>query len=268
MSDKIARSVYYYELLAKKYDTDGIGEHQARVYGELAALVGECSSLEEIQERMRAQGYLEKPGQALYLDKLAAHVRAAEDNGLPELARIYQKKFDDIQKDPAAAFVTGWEQEAAGELNRVGNIVGALTDIFAAHLRYRGTHPADDAHARAVDAMHTAARVIQDNGTDFATVVDHPYFRKHSPLDDARYERARDEILAVLAGNADAQEQAADREQIVKRTQTAVTILESKTDELKEIGREFDQHSGRAVWLNIAPESEPGPYQREAFYTE
>ncbi|MEQ9365535.1 MAG: hypothetical protein RIF32_14915, partial [Leptospirales bacterium] len=238
MSDRIQRSVHYYRLLANKHAGTGLGENQARVYAELAELVGRCSTLEEIQQRMREQGYLEKPAQALYLDKLAAHKKAAEENDFPSVAQIYQTKFETVRADPRAAFTAGWEQEVARELNRIGDIVGALNEIFAAYLRYQGAHPADDARKKAARSILENAAVIQQNGASFEAVVDQAYFRRHSPLDDARYTKARDAIRKILAGDHGAAD-AADDDVIAQRTEAALKILKPQTSELKKIGRDF-----------------------------
>ncbi|MCR9145152.1 MAG: hypothetical protein NXI24_23140 [bacterium] len=267
MSDRIQRSVYYYELLAKKHAASGLGEHQGRVYGELAALVGECSTLEEIQQKMRDRGYLEKPAQALYLDKMAAHKKAAETNDFPEIARIYQQKFDEVQADPAAAFVTGWEQEVGLELNRIGNIVDALNEICSAFLRYQGTHPADDEHRKAAARIQEYAGVIEKNGATFDAVAEQPYFRRHSPLDDARHAQTLTGVREILSGDPKAGAAEAQAK-INERTQAALKIIEAKTSELKGLGKAFQERSGRSVWLSIAPEHTAGPYAREAFYEE
>ncbi len=272
-SDKIARSVHYYELLARKHgeNPEGLGEHQARVHTELAELVSQCTSLAEIQERMRAQGYLEKPAQALLLDSLAAHRRAAEEHGpaFTEIVRLYAEHAAAVAENYQTAHAGGPEQQIARELNRIGNVVGALGDMFAAHLRARGTHPDDMAHTQALAQIRAGAATIQSNGESFDATVDDPYFRRHSPLSDAAYAAARDGIRSVLsAGDSSSPAPTPDAPCIETRVRAALEAVEPRVDELKQLGLELDRRSGRAVWLSVAPPDEPGPYLRESFYEE
>ena len=263
MADKIERSAYYYELQHKKHAASGRGPNQARVYGELVELVRSCSSLEEIQNKMRAGGYFESPGQALYLDKMLALRDAARDNGLESIALLYQKRHDEVAADYQKAFVTGFEQDIQKEFNRIGNIVSSINEMIAAYLRVLGLHPADGEHGKALAVLAREAESIKKNGGDFSRNARDPYFRKHSPLSDENYEKAIAGIEAIQAGA----KQPGDQAEISGRTKAALEVIKPRVEELKELGHEFNSRCDRSAFLSIAPEDAPGPYERTEIYT-
>ncbi len=266
MADKIQRSVYYYELLAQKHTESGLAPNQAQVYSDLAKLVGECASYEEIQSRMKAEGYWEKPAQALYLDKMHAREKAAREFAptLDGAADLYRAQHDRVAADYQAAYVTGWDQDVAKELNRVGDIVGALDEMLALVLQLRGLFPADPGHAKAVQRLRDLARRIEGAGSSFAEAVGQDYFRKHSVLGDEQYAAAVRDIQDVLAADPD---RTAAEAELQERSRAALEVVKSRAEDLKQMGREFEGRCTRTVYLAWAPEKEPGEYDRKEFYS-
>jgi hypothetical protein len=172
MRDKIEESVRYYQMLADKHEASGRGPHQARVYRELTALVGQCSSLQEIQDRMRAGGFYESPGQALMLDKLSAHRDAALKLGFDRKAAIYQRRIDAVAADPAAAWTTGWEQEVAAEDHRIAQVVDALNDAMSGYFELRCASCASQDEP--IGKIRDAVRRMQAHGETLDAVTSNP----------------------------------------------------------------------------------------------
>jgi hypothetical protein len=266
MSDpKIARSAEYYQLLIERCEKTGLSPRQAEVYREIKQLVLECSGLEEIQQRMKTEGFHEKPGQALYLDKMQALRKAAEDNGLPELARIYQERHDEVKADYAQAYQTGYEQRVAAFLSRQGTILGAFHEIFLNYL-YAQT---ESVYSLLGENSRHRIREHLDKltalGTDFARTAADPYFRAHIGLSDEAYAAfiaAAPTLAASPAGDP------AALEAIETEFQGLWAILKEKKSEIQAIGRAEEARSKRAVCLAVPPAAASGCYEFSAHEQE
>jgi hypothetical protein len=259
MSNKIEESAGYYELLAGKHETTGRGPNQARVYRELATLVRQCSTYEEIQQRMKAGGYNESPGQALVLDKLLAHRDAATQVGFHQLAAVYQRRHDAVLADPNAAWTTGWESEATGELNRIGNVVDALNDLMSGYFEYRCA-PFMTA-SEPLEKIRDAVNRMQANGESFEAVVANPYYRLHSVFADDKYQAALVTIRGLLAANPDHTAARADYE---ARYKAMVDGGDQKALAAKK--KAYEARQRRSVNLCVAPDDAPGKYTYEPFF--
>jgi hypothetical protein len=259
MNDKVDQSAAYYELLARKHEQSGRGPNQARVYRELVALVRQCSSLEEIQSRMKAGGYYESPAQALVLDKLLAHRDAAAELGFHRLAAIYQQQHDAVAADYRAAWNTGWEQQAKQELHRIGNVVGAFNDLMSGYYGYRCSQVLS--WGESIEAIRAAARAIEAAGETVDGVVGNPYYRRHCPLDDDRYQAAVATIRWLLTSDPDPAAAEADW-----RARTQAVVDAGDESRLRQLQQQYEAGQRRSVNLCVAPDDQPGPYTREPFY--
>lgn len=259
MSNEIEQSVQYYELLARKHEASGRGPNQARVYRELVALVQQCSSYAEIQSRMKAGGYYESPAQALMMDKLLAHRDAATQLGFHRLAAVYQRRHDAVAADYAAAWVTGWENEAVSELGGIGNVVGAFRDLLVAYYEFRCAHVL--AQAEPLEKMRAAVRAMEVNGETFEAVVGNSYYRLHCPLADDKYQEALAFIRLVLTIP---QVHAAARAELDSRAKAVIDGADEQ--KLQQLRQQNEARQRRSVNLCVAPKDSPGPYVYEPFF--
>lgn len=259
MGDKIEDSARYYQSLVDKHEASGRGQHQARVYRELVALVRRCSSYAEIQQRMKAGGYFESPGQALVLDELLAHRDAAAELGHERLVAIYQRRIDAVAADPRAAWTTGWEREVADETHRIGQIVDALNDVVRGYFELRCAP--DVATGAPIATIRGAMKRMEGHGERLEAVVARRFYRKHCAL--------ADEVLAHAVQTArylvDHTPDATEAEARVK-ARCAAMIAAADQAALLQKRRAYEARQRRAITLCVAPDDAPGAYTYERFY--
>jgi len=259
MSTKIDESVGYYSLLADKHAASGRGKIQQRVYSELVALVGQCSTYEEIQERMKTGGYYESPGQALFMDKMLAHRDAALELRFLALAQIYQQKHDEVAASSRAMHVPGWEQEVARELARIGKVVHAFNDLMSAYYEFHCAY--FGAQGEPLAKLRSAAQEMLDLGESFETVVTTPYYRRHSPLAEDKYQQALVTMRELLQQTPDYSALEADF-----RARHEALVANSDPSALLQALQEYEARKRRSVNLCVAPDEAPGEYTYERFF--
>ena len=259
MSTKIDESVGYYSLLADKHAASGRGKNQERVYRELAALVGQCSTYEETQARMKAGGYYESPGQALFMDKMLAHRDAALQLRFLALAQIYQRKHDEVAANARAMHVPGWEQEVGRELGRIAKVVDAFHELMSAYYEFHCAY--FGARAEPLARLRSAAQKMVDQGESFEAVVASPYYRKHSPLADDKYQQALVTIRELLSRAPDYAALEAEF-----RARREALVASSDPSALLQARQQYEARQRRSANLCVAPDEAPGQYTYERFF--
>lgn len=258
MTDKIQRSVDYYNLLAVKHERSGRGPEQLKVHRELAALVAQCSALEEIQERMKAEGYLEKPAKALYMDKMWNHAQAARENDLAEVAEVYEQKYEDVKADYAKAHETGWEQEVTRPLSDMNHNMDVVNTLAGTYLELIMTLPENPNYQVLTGKIQKSASDLRNMTLEQA--LDRPYIRKHVAMDDSKYAAFRSTMLSIAQNQGPA-----PSEDFSGRISETLQFVRDNKSKLKEVHKEFEAKSKRRGVLYIAAE-EPGPYSKEVMY--
>lgn len=255
--NKIQRTQEYYQLLIDKFSTSGRSPHQKQVYEEIKSLVGTCSSLEEIQAKMKAQGYYEKPGQALFLDKMASLRDAAKENGFPEVAATYDQKYNEVKQDFSQAYATGYEQEVSRKLGKRGQIVGAVNSLFQNYLQFLARTDYDNPQTY-TDRVKQAAHEIHGYGSDIETALKDSYYQEHIPLTGQEYQEFTSLTLNMYNGNTHSlfNPETCDQE----FSSIWAEIKENK-DRIKEIGKSENARSKRKVYLALPPEEKGQDYR-------
>lgn len=263
MSGNSTRSVYYYQLLVKKHKASGLGVNQARVYQELSDLIAACTELKEMQLKMKSAGYFEKPAQALYIDKMLAHAKAARELGFVKVAEIYEDRSAEVEADYNKAWVTGFEKKVNEELNRISEVVDTWRSIFQSYECYLGAPLAYRAEEQT--RISIAVNKIQKLGEKLESLSDNLFYRKFIVLDDARYAEAIQKIHALQSANLDI---AAAQNELKTRTEAMLKSPGIDRQKLSDLGKDFDSRCKRSVYLCVAPREAPGPYSMEKFFEE
>ena len=255
--EEIQKTMEYYQLLIDKFDKTGQSPNQLRVYKEVRQLVSECSSYDEIQSRMKSEGYYEKPAQALYMDKMSALKRAAEDNGFVELAKVYQDRYDEVSADAAKMFETGYEQRAGDFLKKHSKKFGAFYEIFLNYLYYKSTSIFNSTYKNSLNAIRENFSVLTEVGTSFEEVANDSYFREHINLDDANYMIFVAEAKSLISRT---EPDASEVKRLQDMTMASWEILKNKRKETQDIGHAEDARAKKSVFLINPPEDASGSY--------
>jgi hypothetical protein len=256
--DKLKMTVEYYQLLIDKFAKTGQSPNQLRVYTEIKELVQNCSSLEEIQDKMKSGGYYESPGQALYMDKMMALKKAADENNFIELASIYQARYDEVKADFNKMYETGYEQKVSAFYSKLSSMLGAFYDIFNNYWGHKSANIFDLGYKSSLETLRENQKKLNSLGTDFRTLAQDPYFRKHIGLEDGDYMIFVAEADSLM-NKFDADQ--SELNQIKTVADAAWGILKDKKSEIQAIGRREEAKSKRSVYMIVPPVSASGKYQ-------
>lgn len=254
--DKIQRTQHYYQLVIDKFTASGRSPHQLQVHKELLELVKTCSSYEEIQSKMKSQGFYEKPAQALFMDKMASLRDAALVNGFNEVAETYDQKYKEVAADYSQAYATGYEQEVARKLNKIGNIVGAVNALFQLYLQFLSRYDYEDP-MEYVTKVRNLANEIHGNGSELADALNDSYNREHVELNDQAYQEFVRCIIELNTGNIGHH---FDPKGCDEEFNELWPKLKEQKDKIKEIGKAEEARSKRKVYMAIPPDEEGGEY--------
>lgn len=255
--DKIQQSGAYYQLLVDRMEKTEQSPHQAQVYKEIKQLVLSCSSLEEIQEKMKKEGYYESPTQALYLDKITALENAAKQNGFTELALIYKERFDEVKLDSHKMFETGYHNKVLAFYTELSSRLSAFYEIYSNYLIYKTSNIFDHSYKNSLDSMRENQKTLNGLGTDFRSISNEKHFRDHIVLDDAAYSKFVSETETLFQKfKYDATE-----EQSVRNLGDAAwAILKDKKTEIQEILKKENARSKRSAFIAVPPKDINGKY--------
>lgn len=256
--DKIQQSAEYYQLLVDRMGITGLSPHQTKIYKELNQLVLSCGSIEEIQEKMKKEGYYESPSQALYLDKFTSLQNAAQQNGFNELASIYKERLDEVKLDVHKMFETGFEYKVVAFYTKLSSIVSAFYEIYSNYLIHKTSNIFDVSYKSSLDSMRENQKKLNELGTDFISVSNEKYFRDHIVLDDAAYAAfvSESETLFQKFNYNPTEEQS-----VRNLGDEAWAILKDKKSEAQEILKRENARSKRSVFLAVPPKDVNGKYE-------
>ncbi len=256
--NQINKTAEYYQLLIDKFGKTGKSPNQLRVFKEIKELVLSCTGYEEIQTKMKSGGYYDSPAQAMFLDKMLALKMAAEQNSFPELAKIYQDKYDEVKENILAMYDTGYNQRVTDFYQRKSNILNAFYEIFMNYLTHKSANIYDLNYKSSLDNMRENQKKLLALNTDFTLVSKDPYFRNHIGLDDAAYAGWVDEVLDLFDkyGVEQAEESA-----LKALADEAWRILQSKKVEIQDIGKREEAKSKRSVFMAVPPKDVHGNYE-------
>ncbi len=256
--DKIQQSAEYYQLLLDRMGKTDLSPHQAKIYKEIKQLVLSCGSLEEIQEKMKKEGYYESPSQALYLDKITALENAATQNDFTELALIYKERLNEVKSDFNKMFETGFEQKVLAFYTKIGSILGAFYEIFNNYLIHQTSNIFDLSYTSSLDSIRENQKKLNALGTDFISVSREKYFRDHIVLENAAYSKFVSETEYLFQKfKHDAMEELSVR----NLGDTAWAILKDKKSEVQEIDKRENARSRRSVFIAVPPKDASGKYE-------
>ncbi len=256
--NEIQRTIDYYQLLIDKFEKTGLSPHQLKVYREIQDLVQGCSSYEDIQSKMKSQGYYESPGQALYLDAIMAQKNAAKQNGFTELEELYLARYNEVKADGSKMHVTGYSEKASSILSKYSTLMDALFEIYINYCTYNGANPYDTLRYNgSLDNIRKYHAVFQTLGTSFEEISATSYYRQHIGLEDDKYQMFISEVKTLL------QKREPERSEIQPFEEELKLMwpkLKDKRVEVQAIGKLEDAKTKKSIYLVVAPSDNKGKY--------
>jgi antitoxin component of RelBE/YafQ-DinJ toxin-antitoxin module len=265
MNNDIQKAIELYDLMSSRLERSKMAAHQSRVYREIGDLIRDCTTLEEVQEKIKGSRYYTAPTIALFKDRLAAQKKAADENGMPDLAAVYADKLREIEADESAVYKTGYEQKAADIWRRHGIKASAFVKIFnhycamAAAIPF-GTEIASD-HLELVAAFEEMESV----GADFATLAADPKFRSLVNAADGGY---REFVREAPRFRSNAPDLSAEKEGVESELNAIWASIKANEQSIKAIGKRCRERTKRAQCIVIPPGSADGEYEYTDVFEE
>ncbi len=256
--DKIQQSAEYYQLLVDRKEKSGLSPHQAKIYKELKQLVLSCGSVEEIQEKMKKEGFYESPAQAMYLDKFKSLENAAQQNDFTELALIYKERVDEVKTDVHKMYETIYNQKVLAFYTKLSNMLNSFYEIYSNYLTHKTSNIFDYSYKSSLDSIRENQKKLIELGTDFISISNEKYFRDHILLEDTAYSSFVSETETLFQKfNYDPAEEQSVRD----LGDAAWAILKDKKSEVQEIDKSENARTKRSVFLAVPPKDANGKYE-------
>ncbi len=255
MSD-INRCIYLYDIMAKRFEKSPLAKNQARVYAEIRDYIKTCSSVNEALEKIKNSKYYTAAEQALMMDKMHSFAAAAKDNGMPELAQIYEEKYKEIEENYLKAYETGYTQKVAAVWIKENNRISAFCGIYTAYIELIccGFEPAEinEKQSRLIEAF----KALYAAGADFNELCDNSHYRSLIPANDHGFAKFRAE--APLLANA-APDKSAFKAEFDSEFNRIWTDINNNKEQVLAAGNGANLRRGACV--AVPPKDKSGRYE-------
>ena len=243
-----------YGLYVRRFGDCERTPYQAEYYGKWLALLEECSSNEEAEERSKENGLYTAGAAAVAMDRVVANKQAAEHMGWTDVAELCEDIIQKIKADPYYTFTHSglWADIEARKAAWLRTIEG-FHRLFTDFREYDDTRTDPE---RAVSNVAADLKMLSKPSSDFAALAAMPSFRALINCSDAYYKEFTDTILkAAATGHLEALPWS------TKDFQDEIAELWDKRDTLKGECLHWYSQEVRPVCLRLSPETENGKYQ-------
>ncbi len=253
------KAVRLYTLMADRLEKSGCAPRQARVYREQADLIRECKTLAEATEKIKNSPYYLGAGAALLQDKLEVLARASQENGMPDVAKVYLDKIEAIDADVAAMYEAGYEVRVRNLKQAYLETLEAFSALYRAYLTLSGQSALDSTgRESALKDLREALARLQKPTNSFEDLARLPSFRRLVEADDSAYGSFVRAVPQLAANGPDPAPALEAIEAELKRTQEGLSALQGP---VKAAGKATAERIRRAQALAQAPSSSQGSYQ-------
>ncbi len=257
--NEIQKTVEYYQLLIDKFEKTGLSPEQLRIYKEIRELVEGSSSYEEIQTRMKNQGYFESPGQALYLDRIMAQKNAAAETGFTELEELYQSRYHEVKADASKMHDASYSTRAMSILARYATIMDTMFRIYTEYCYHNAANVYDDhSYKGSLNNIREKYALLTSMGTSFEEVAGNSYYREHIDLSDSRYQLFLTTVEELLLKHGPDSSETDPFEATLK---VMWEKLKDKKTEVQRIGKLEEARQKRSIYLVVPPPDKNGSYE-------
>lgn len=252
------KALELYSLMAERCERNSYAPRQAKVYREMLELIRDCPSLTEATARIRASKYFLAPGAALIQDKLAALAKASRENGMPDVAEIYEKKIEDIEHNFAAMYETGYERTALNLKIPYIQTYEAFCDIYDNYLLLACCNAEDTAGIdSALKNLNEALGKLTKPAQDFVQLAGLQKFRELIPANDQGYARFVQAIKEISQNGIHYQQEKREIEEEFKEAQQ---LIATEGDIIRTLGEKNIKKVKRSQVVVVPPDSPSGSY--------
>lgn len=257
MSD-IQRAIELYTLMAQRCEATGVSDYQAAVYREMINFMGDCKTISEATQKIKNSKYFLAPSVALMKDRMTSLKIAAQENGIPELADVYQAKLDEIEADIGAIYETGYEQAAQNVKIRYAKAIEAFCNAYNSYLTLCCSAANDtDAINSAKKDLNEAFEVFALLNKDFSVLASDPFMRKLIPANDEGYARFVREAPQIRASGIEYRE---ELDKIAEQARSEWETMSKQKDSIRQTGKKNLEKVRKSRVTVVSPNVPDGKY--------
>lgn len=254
----INKAAELYGLMAERCEKSRHAQRQAKVYREMLALIKDCPTLTEATAKIRSSKYYLAPSAALLQDKLAALAKASQENDMPDVAEVYEKKIAEIDDDIEAMYETGYERTALNLKVPYIQTCEAFCDIYDSYLLLSCCNSDDQSAINgALRNLSDALAKLAKPAADFAQLAGLERFRQLIPANDRGYTRFVQTVNQISASGVDYGQEKRKIDEELKEVQQLVAADASV---IKKRGQENLKIARRSQVVVVPPDSASGSY--------
>lgn len=262
MSD-IDKAIRLYTMMAHRFEQSGFAPRQAKVYREMIELMHGCSTVDEASRKIKQSKYFLAPSAALMQDRLAALAQASLENGMSDVAEVYQRKISEIDNDVGAMYETGYERTAQNLKIPYVQTWESFGDIYRCYVKLACVRADNDVViADTVKDLKAAAARLVKPSTDFTVLATNAAFRRLVPANDEGYARFVAAVPRLLAyGPSYETEKRHIDEQYSEITTWMAGAGPAAIQQMEAAGQRMRGRMRKARVIAVAPGARTGQYR-------
>ncbi|MBR5336818.1 MAG: hypothetical protein IK152_02420 [Lachnospiraceae bacterium] len=249
-----------YDMMARRFAACAHTPNQARVYAEIRDLIAGCSTVDDSMQKIKNSKYYTAPAQALMLDKMNAYREAARDNKMPELEKIYDEKYREIEADPMKAYEMGYEKKVAARDLKMNQKIAAFNDAYMAYVELLCCGFDKDEIDRHCRDIKKALEEMDRACESFASLAGQEMYRKLVPANDTGF---RDFVSNAPGCAQNPPDRSHEKAAFEKEFNELWSSLSAKKGQITEMGRKELGKARYAACLAIPPKDRTGHYEFE-----
>lgn len=254
----IDKSRQLYAMIAERCEKGGFSDEQAKIYREMIDFMADCETMEQATEKFKGSPYYLAAGAALMVDKFSAYRRAAEENGMPEVAQVYEKRVAEIRAGQQAMYIAGCEQTAQNAKVPYLRTLESFGKLYNAYVLLSGAACNDDV---AIDSylkeMNAAKAGLEKPSADPAELVKIPVFKSMLHTND---EGCRAFVEAVKSPEQLAANARAHKGEIEAEGKAEWEKVKAHKSEIMQAGAGHAAGTKRSLVTAVSPTDRNGKY--------
>lgn len=177
-----------YTHMRDRLEMTGHAPYQTQVYSEMIEFLRDCKSAEEATEKIKNSEYYLAPSKAITQDTVLAFLDAAREDDMPDLAAVYQKKLEEIERDRNAMYDGSYQETAKWVKADYLWTMEAFAEIFSDWMQLKLADPGNTALIDSVSrSIRENMKKLKKPSDNFAVLAGRERFRKLVPLSDEAY---------------------------------------------------------------------------------
>jgi len=254
----IEKALKLYSLMAARCEKSGYSPRQAQVYREMVDFMQDCETANEAMEKIKNSAYFLAPSAALVQDKLAALEKASRECFMPDVADVYRNKIEQIDRDVAAMYESGYEATIKNLKKEYFDTYNAFVQIFEAYFKISCCSIFDKVQIdSALNSIKKNLSMLSKPTADFKQLASLKHIRDLLPITDEGYERFVREVLLIAENGTNFEE---EQKTILQEAKELKELCKNEKQTIIAAGNAIKQKMKMSLTTAVPPDSNTGCY--------